>query len=874
MSQDMVTLTIDGKEVSVPKGTLIIRAAEKLGIHIPRFCDHPLLDPAGACRQCLVDVAAPDREGNVRPFPKPQASCTMTVMPGMVVNTAETSEVAKKAQHGITEFLLINHPLDCPICDKGGECPLQNQAMSHGTLRSRFDGQKRTWPKPVELTSQILIDRERCVLCQRCVRFAKQIAGDSFIALQGRGGGSIKHTDRSFMGENIGAYDEDVLGLYQGCDCAEDNPKEKVLLGPDVPVVNPLSDSFGAPAPICRQSVATSSAAEEDVNGRLFASYFSGNIIQICPVGALTSKQYRFRSRPFDLVSTRGVTEHDASGSAIRNDIRRGVITRRLAQMDMEVNEEWITDKDRFAYNWQFGPMRLTQPMVREEGELRATSWSDAIGQAAEILSEAAPQRVGFLPGGRLTFEDAYGWSKFARAVVGTNNIDQRTRVVGAGEESFLGAYIAGTGMPVTYEDLEKAGQVMLVGFEPEDECGSIFLRLRKGVRNGSVKVATVAAFESASSIKTSAQVFTAAPGTEPEILNAIRAEGQGEYAELFSGLKTENAVIVIGERAAATPGLLKATVDLAARTGARMAWVPRRAGERGGLEAGLLPALLPFGRPVADAKARAEVAAQWGMQISELVGLNMEQMLTQAAAGNLDVLVTGGIDLRDFPDTELVRKALSQVKHVISLEVNRSEVTDYASVLLPVAPPAEKNGTFINWEGRLRPFGQALVSHQLSDFAVLHRISEEMGKDMRLASLKEIHSEVNALLDWEGQRLEFCDADPLPLLAPAVGQVALVSHKPMLDDGLLQRGAKDLAASARRSVLRMSANTAAEFGISRDGAATISTDSGSITLPISIVKMPDRVVWVPECAVDSQLHESLGVASGALVSLAAAEVK
>lgn len=873
MSQDMVTLTIDGKEVSVPKGTLIIRAAEKLGIHIPRFCDHPLLEPAGACRQCLVDVAAPDREGNVRAFPKPQASCTMTVMPGMVVNTAETSEVAKKAQHGITEFLLINHPLDCPICDKGGECPLQNQAMSHGTLHTRFQEQKRTWPKPVELTSQILIDRERCVLCQRCVRFAKQIAGDSFIALQGRGGGAIKHTDHSFMGENIGAYDEDVLGLQSACDCGE-KIKEKVLLSPDVQVFDPLSDSFGAPAPIARQSVATSRADEEDANGRLFASYFSGNIIQICPVGALTSKQYRFRSRPFDLVSTRGISEHDASGSAIRNDIRRGIVTRRLAQMDMNVNEEWITDKDRFAYQWQFGPMRLTQPMVRENGQLITTSWSDAIGQAAEILAATDPHRVGFLPGGRLTFEDAYGWSKFARSVVGTNNIDQRTRVVGAGEEGFLGAYIAGTGMPVTYTDLEKAGQVMLVGFEPEDECGSIFLRLRKGVRNRSVKVATVAAFESASSIKTSAQVFLAAPGTEPEILNAIKAEGEGEYGNVFNGLQAETAVIVIGERAAATPGLLKAAVDLAARSGARMAWVPRRAGERGGLEAGLFPALLPFGRTVLDSKARAELMRYWGGEISDVLGLNVEQMLNQAVEGNLDVLVSGGIDLRDFPNTELVRKALRRVKHVISLEVNHSEVADYASVLLPVAPPAEKNGTFINWEGRLRPFGQALVSHQIADFAVLNRISQEMGKDMCLPSLKDVHAEVNALTDWDGERLEFIGGVPLPLLEPAAGQVVLVSHKPMLDDGLLQHGAKDLAASARRSVLRMSANTAAEFGIAKDGLATISTTLGAITLPVSIVKMPDRVVWTPECAVDSHLHESLGVTSGALVSLAAAEVK
>ncbi|MBK5248218.1 MAG: (2Fe-2S)-binding protein, partial [Actinomycetales bacterium] len=185
-----ITLTIDGLEVSVPKGTLVIRAAENLGIQIPRFCDHPLLKPAGACRQCLVEVATPDREGNVRPMPKPQTSCTLEATAGMVVGTQHTSAVADKAQHGQIEFLLINHPLDCPVCDKGGECPLQNQSMSNGSTTSRFVGVKRTFPKPVKISTQILLDRDRCILCQRCTRFQAEIAGDPFIDIQGRGGGT------------------------------------------------------------------------------------------------------------------------------------------------------------------------------------------------------------------------------------------------------------------------------------------------------------------------------------------------------------------------------------------------------------------------------------------------------------------------------------------------------------------------------------------------------------------------------------------------------------------------------------------------------------------------------------------------------------
>ncbi len=377
---DEVTLTIDGVEVSVPKNTLVIRAAETIGVQIPRFCDHPLLAPVGACRQCLVDV--PDG-GNGRPIPKPQASCTLTVAPGMVVNTQATSPVADKAQQGVMELLLVNHPLDCPVCDKGGECPLQNQAMSNGRGETRFTAEKRLYPKPINISAQVLLDRERCVLCARCTRFSEQIAGDPFIALVERG-----------ALQQVGIYEKEP-----------------------------------------------------------FESYFSGNTIQICPVGALTSTAYRFRSRPFDLVSTPSVTEHDASGSAIRVDHRRGKVMRRLAGDDPEVNEEWITDKDRFAFTYARQADRLTYPMVRDvledgtRGELRAASWPEAFVVAARGLAAARDAGgVGVLAGGRLTAEDAYAYGKFARVALGTNDVDFRARAHSAEEADFLAALVALTG--------------------------------------------------------------------------------------------------------------------------------------------------------------------------------------------------------------------------------------------------------------------------------------------------------------------------------------------------------------------------------------------------------------------------------------------
>ncbi|HEX4728935.1 MAG TPA: NADH-quinone oxidoreductase subunit G, partial [Jatrophihabitans sp.] len=397
---DLVTVTIDGIDISVPKGTLLIRAAEQIGIQIPRFCDHPLLEPAGACRQCLVEVTD---MGNGRGMPKPAASCTTTVMPGMVIKTQLTSAVADKAQQGVMELLLINHPLDCPVCDKGGECPLQNQAMSNGRADSRFTDIKRTFPKPIAVSSQVLLDRERCVLCQRCTRFSEQIAGDPFIDLLERG---------------------------------------------------------------AQQQIGTSTDTP-------FQSYFSGNTVQICPVGALTGASYRFRARPFDLMSTPSVCEHCSSGCAQRTDWRRGKVTRRLAGDDPEVNEEWNCDKGRWAFQYTTQPDRLLSPLVRDSnGQLVEASWPQALEVAAAGLAKArAAAGVGVLPGGRLTEEDAYAYAKFARVVLSSNDIDYRSRPNSAEELAFLGAAIAGTSPStggVSYADLERAGTVLLVGLEPE----------------------------------------------------------------------------------------------------------------------------------------------------------------------------------------------------------------------------------------------------------------------------------------------------------------------------------------------------------------------------------------------------------------------
>ena len=851
---NMIDVTIDDVQVSVPQGTLVIRAAEQAGIRIPRFCDHPLLAPVAACRQCLVEVGMPDRNtGELRFMPKPQPSCAQTVTPGMVVKTQHTSEVVDRAQRGVMEFLLINHPLDCPVCDKGGECPLQNQALTEGRGKSRFTDAKRTFKKPLRLTSQILLDRERCILCQRCVRFGKEISGDVFMDLQGRGGGTAPTEHHYFMGEQVGGFDTTTLDFF--------DPKAKEAS------TSSLSSPYGTDAIVGSINEGELSVAERDVSGRAFASYFSGNIIQICPVGALTAASYRFRARPFDLVSTAAVTEHDASGSAIRQDVRRGEVVRRMSGNDPEVNEEWITDKDRFAFPWASAPDRLTTPLVREaDGTLVPTSWPDALDVAARGLAKAiAAGGVGFLPGARLTLEDAWAWSRFARTVAHTNDIDQRVRPAGAEDEAFIAANVAGRGLGrVTYTSLESAGTVLLVALEPEDECGSLFLRLHKAVNNRGLKVHTVAPIKSAGSVKLRANIISATPGSEVAAVKALPAE-------LTEALSAEGATILVGERAAEVPGLLSAVDALAKNTGARLAWVPRRAGERGGIEAGTLPGLLPGGRLVSDAAARAQVEQLWGT-LPSAAGRDTEAILNSVlSAEGLDALVAGGVDLRDFSDPGLARTAMSEAGFLVQLEVRRSEISEHADVVFPVAPPVEKNGTFVNWEGRVRPFGQAHVSRARTDRQVLAMLAAEMGSDLHVNDLAELHRELAGLgISATHPNMQPTSAVATSKLAP--GQAYLATHKPMLDGGRLQDFEEHLAATARRPVVYVARELAKANGIHSGSQLQVSTQTGSITLPAVIAPLAPNTVWLPECSAGSTVRQSLGGGQGLIVNLS--EVK
>jgi NADH-quinone oxidoreductase subunit G len=867
---DLVTLLIDDVEVSVPKGTLVIRAAELLGVAIPRFCDHPLLAPAGACRQCLVEVATPGPDGSLRNMPKPQAACTLEVSKGMVVRTQLTSPVAEKAQRGVMELLLINHPLDCPVCDKGGECPLQNQAMANGQASSRFTEVKRTFPKPIRISTQVLLDRERCILCQRCTRFSKEIAGDPFIDLQMRG-----------AHQQIGTFSPGILGYHV------DLPNPVVRTSPDIEptpqtllqgtVQNEVDSSRGAnPHDAHRtgtyaadsiDSARTTGEAMLDESGQPFASYFSGNTVQICPVGALTGAAYRFRSRPFDLVSTPGVCEHCSSGCALRVDHRRGTVVRRLAAEDPAVNEEWNCDKGRWAFQWSTGADRLTHPLVRdrESGELEPVSWPYALQVAAAGLAAARDAGgVGVLPGGRLTVEDSYGYAKFARTFLRTNDIDHRSRPHSAEEEAFLAARVAGTGLGVTYAELEAAPSVLLVGLEAEEEAAGVFLRLRKSVLAGKKTVFSIAPWASRGLIKLSGTLIETAPGLEAAAIESVDAA---------RAVSEAGSIILVGARLAESPGALSAVVRLAESSRARVAWVPRRAGERGAVEAGTLPGLLPGGRPVSDAAARVDVAAVWDVEsLPSAPGRDLTAIVAAAGAGELGGLLVGGVDLDDLPDPAAARAAFEAAGFVVSLEVRTSSVTPYADVVLPVAPPAEKSGTYLNWEGRWRDFPRALTSNALTDAEVLDAVAAEGGAWLGLRGRAAAFEELSQFGAWEGTRTAVPDVAATALSGPPAGGSALLSSwSLLLDRGRLQDGEPFLAGTAHRAVARVSAATLASLGAPAGQAAavTVSTETGEITLPLAVTPMPDGVVWLPANSPGSAVRATLGAGNGDLVRIA-----
>jgi NADH-quinone oxidoreductase subunit G len=818
MADETVTLTIDGQEVTVPTGTLVIRAAEQLQITIPRFCDHPLLAPAGACRQCFVDIAlarAPDQ-------PRTMTSCTTEVAEGMVVNTHLTSERARESQEAQLEFLLINHPLDCPMCDKGGECPLQDQALAHGPSHSRFVDRKRRYEKPVPISAQIGLDRERCVLCARCTRFSDEISGDPFIELFERG-----------ALEQVAIY--------------EDEP---------------------------------------------YHSYYSGNVVQICPVGALTANSYRFAARPFDVRAVDSVCNQCADGCNVRVDVRSGRIERQLAKTNMAVNEAWNCDKGRFGFEYVAHPTRLTEPAARDElGSVAETTWTGAVRAAAQRLTAARDGRgVGVLTGGNLTDEDAYAVSRFARDVLGTDDVDFR-RTARTDEEWGVLAAVAGAPGP-SYDDVEHARVVVVAGIDTEEESPILHLRLRKAMRRHGQRIVAVGAALGAIGDIAWRWVRTA-PGDEARVLRALAGTGdtprEGSDLEAVADALAEaddaagdgpGVVVLAGERLATSPSGLAAAAELAsAGSGRAFAWVPRKAGARGAVDAGLMPGLLPGGRALDDPGPVADV---WS-RLPERTGRDARGVLEAAAAGELDALYLVGVDpARDFEDPALARRALEAVGTVIVQDVLETDTTHYADVVLPAAAAQERVGSFTTWEGRRQAFAQVVPPplRCLEDWDILRQVSRAMGTDLGWETAMDVRREAAPLMAAErsvadrlaavrsaerGEAPPDDDGGTQPAGRAESGHLVVEAVPSLLGRGSMLRGADALNATARPPQAWLNPADAERAGLATGDRVALTAGEARIELPVHVTTdVAEGCVRVPTNDLDIPL--------GVLVDPAAAD--
>ncbi len=749
MTDRLVSLTVDGTEVTVPAGTLIIRAAEQVGIQIPRFCDHPLLEPVGACRQCYVEI-----EGQRKLF----TSCTTTVAPGMVVMTQNTSTQVHDAQVANLEFLLLNHPLDCPICDRGGECPLQDQALAFGPGESRYTEAKRTYPKPLALSPLVGLDRERCVLCARCTRFCDQISGDRFIELFSRGAG------------------------------------EQVAIAP----------------------------------GEDFRSPFSGNTVQICPVGALTATPYRFVARPFDLSTVDTVCPHCSAGCNIKLDLRRGEVVRQLARDNLEVNDAWLCDKGRFAFRFPDAPDRVTTPLIRDRG-LEPASFGEVLTAVAE---RCAGKRVAFLTGGRLMDEDYYALSKLARTVFGTNDLDHR-RDAGAGFAEAMIASRATREDAVTYDDVERAKVIIVAGLDAEQEVPILHLRLRKAARGGA-KIFVL--HPRRTRLWDVAEHILCRPGEEQDVIMRRRPDILEALREAAA-----DGIVLAGPRLADAANHVWATAEIAGMAGSRFAYVNRRANDRGALVAGVHPSLLPGGRRFDVAEERTDVESIWGPIIVGDQGRDWQGILQACADREVDVLFLIGVDpLRDYPDAALALRALENVRFKVVQSLELGSLEPYADAFLPAAAFLEKDGHVTTWEGRnqrIRPIrGPAGIS--LPDWEIFASLALASGGDLGFETLDELHEEMGGLLAPRalGARA-IAGSAPAALPIPE-GSLQLITYPLLVDEGRLSERSDELkAALGDEPFVEIHVDDAATNGLVDGGRALIRTGVGEVELPVRVTE-------------------------------------
>jgi NADH-quinone oxidoreductase subunit G len=741
MSQPLVTLTIDGRTVQVPKGTLLIQAIMGSGIDIPYFCYHPKLDPAGVCRMCMVQIEK---------IPKPQTACTTYVSEGMVVATQ--SEAVAELRRSVLEFTLVNHPLDCPVCDKGGECDLQDLTFRYGAASSRLAEAKEDKDKAVDLGQFIVLDNERCILCRRCTRFDDEIATE----------GNLIVTDRGHLNE-----------------------------------VTTLA-------------------------GDRYNSYFSGNTIELCPVGALTSDLYRFKARPWDLAKVDGVCAGCSVGCNVRLDYRHGKLLRLVSRDNPATDNGWLCDRGRFHYHYVASGERLSRPLIRQDGELVPASWSEALAYVAErlgrIKAEHGPAAIGLVGGGKLTNEEAYLFQKLARVGLGTNNVDHR---VGGQSVASVGGY------PGRMLDLNDANVVLVVDALPAETAPVLDLRIRRLTDRRKAKVAVIGAalpkyrgrhlrlqvrpggtaallmqLAQAAESGAAAAAGTGAPGAVAAGPGA-QAGGRSlpaEAARLLSDLNGAQKVAVVWDGRDAAVGRALLQLAGALKRPARGEEPGRsvhilipgeQTNSRGAEAAGCRPDLLPNFGSVSDGRARQAAEAVWHLKgLPGAPGLSTDGMLRAAAAGRLKALYLAGAHLDGtFPDGNLAAEALANVEFLVVQDLFLNSTALQADVVLPAAAWTNKSGTYTALDGLVQAIraSAALLPGTQTDGEIFAAVAAALG--VRLGDRADLELSRLGLKVEEGAVLGGAPAATLPAGdagGTAAGSPAAVTAPPDGEGGLL----------------------------------------------------------------------------------------
>ena len=777
-TETAVSITVDGKKVIAKPGELLIDACERNGTYIPRFCHHSRMQPVGMCRMCLVEI-------DTGRGPALQPSCMIECSNEMVVDTK--SEKTIKAQEGVLEFLLVNHPLDCPICDKGGECPLQDQTMTFGAGESRFIEEKRTYRKPIPVNENVFLDRERCVLCDRCTRFADQVAGDSLIHFIDRGN------------------------------------KTQVNTYPDQP----------------------------------FSSYFSGNTVQICPVGALTAAPFRFKARPWDLTEVESTSTFDSVGSRVSVQESRDRVLRFMGIDSDSVNWGWLTDKERFIFEAYSNENRLVEPLITNKlvegnkGQFLATSWSEAYERIKNAVAETTPERIAVIGGSRLTNEAQYVWSKITKGIIGTDNIDAQLG------DGFSPEVLLSLNPTTIDETCKQGGVIILLGGDPKEELGALYLRLRHAIVQDQCKLIELTPTKTGLS-KLATHSIRVPPGKTSEAVKALSGEPSEFEDDILKELlevgkiikKSDSVSVLLGRTSLAeTSSIVEEGAIILQEYLPKAAFLPllRRGNINGAIDMGLSPGLLP-GRCNLE-EGSEELQNNWPKRPTHK-GFNTKETLEAAVNGQIDVLVLLASDqLRDFPASQLVKEAFERIETVIAVDIFTTDSVLQADIVLPAATTRELDGSVTYLEGRISPIRKSVTPPGTArpDWMIALDLVQYLAPSAGPTTFKELCEEISKVsevhkdldlskveqIDQEGvllnRALRKAQTTPVKIPKQKANSFRLIVTRSMYDRGVLAAHSAALKGLAPGSRIKANPEDMEKLGITSESTVRLIGSKGEI---------------------------------------------